>query len=99
MAGGSLDHIPLREKLKDVEKLARELSDHFGRGFIPKAQSLRRLARKASNPEQRDSVSDLAVREAVESVLKSDEYARELCQKTRNYLRSIQSDVDGMFNN
>lgn len=98
MAGDPLDHIPLREKLKDVEKLTREISDHLGRGFLPKAQALRRLARKGSNPEQRDSVSDIAVREAVASVLQSDDYARELCQSTLNYLRSIQSDVDGMFN-
>ncbi len=95
---GSLDNLPLREKLKDVEKLTRELSDHLARGFIPKAQNLRRLARKASSPEQRDTVSDAALRESVAAVLKSDEYARELALKTRNYLRSIQSDVDAMFN-
>ncbi len=94
----SLDNLPLREKLKDVEKLTRELSDHLGRGFIPKAQNLRRLSRKASSPELRDSVSDAAIRESVAGVLKSDEYARELAQKTRNYLRSIQSDVEAMFN-
>ena len=98
MAGGSLDNLPLRERLKDVEKLTRELSDHLRRGFIPKAQSLRRLSRRASHPDLRDSVSDVALRESVAAVLKSDEYARELCQKTRNYLQSIQADVDGMFN-
>lgn len=97
MAGDSLEQIPLREKLKDVEKLTRELTDHLGRGFIPKAQSLRRLARKASSPDQKDSVSDVAVREAVAALLQSDEYARNLCKKTRRYLESIQSDVDEMF--
>jgi len=94
----SLDNLPLSEKLKDVGKLTRELSDHIGRGFVPKAQNLRRLARQASSPEQRDQVSDAAIRESVASVLKSDEYTRELSQKTRNYLRSIQADVEGMFN-
>ncbi|MCA9112770.1 MAG: hypothetical protein KDA52_22650 [Planctomycetaceae bacterium] len=98
MAGGSLHNLSLRDKLKDVEKLTRELSDHLGRGFIPKVQSLRRLSRRATHPDQRDSVSDAAIRESVAAVLKSDEYAQELCQKTRDYLRSIQADVDGMFN-
>lgn len=98
MGGGSLHNLPLREKLKDVEKLTRELSDHLGRGFIPKVQSLRRLSRRATHPDQRDSVSDAALRESVAAVLKGDDYARELCQKTRDYLRSIQTDVEGMFN-
>ncbi len=92
-----LDSLPLREKLKDLEKLTRELIDHLGRGFIPKSQNLKRLARKANHPDQRDLVSDIAIRDAVDSTLKSDAYTRELCQKTRDYLRSIQSDVDGMF--
>ncbi len=97
MPNKRLDSLPLREKLKDLEKLTRELIDHLGRGFIPKSQNLKRLARKANHPDQRDLVSDIAIRDAVDSTLKSDAYTRELCQKIRDYLRSIQSDVEGMF--
>jgi len=96
MPDDRLNNLPLREKLKDLEKLTRELIDHLGRGFIPKSQSLRRLARKANHPDQRDLVSDVAVRDAVASALKSDEYTRELSGKTRDYLRSIQADVEEM---
>lgn len=97
MADEQIDNLPLRDKLTDLEKLTRELIDHLGRGFIPKAQSLKRLARKANHPDQRDLVSDVAIRDAVASTLRSDEYTRELCRKTRDYLRSIHADVEGMF--
>ncbi|MGE0373836.1 MAG: hypothetical protein AB7I48_09145 [Planctomycetaceae bacterium] len=97
MPDDRINNLPLREKLTDLEKLTRELIDHLGRGFIPKSQSLKRLARKASHPDQRDLVSDAAIRDAVASALKSDEYTRELCGKTRDYLRSIHTDVEGMF--
>lgn len=98
MVTASMDNLTLREKLRNVEKLTRELTDHLEKGFIPKAHSLRRLARRGSDPEHRESVSDVAVREAVSTLLKSDAYARDLSEKTRKYLRSIQSDIDGMFN-
>lgn len=93
----SLDNLTLREKLRNVEKLTRELSDHLEKGFIPKLHALRRLSRRGSDPDQRESVSDIAVRESVSTVLKSDAYARELSDNTRRYLRSIQADIDGMF--
>ena len=98
MSDDRLNNLPLREKLTDLEKLTRETIDHLGKGFIPKSQTLKRLARKANHPDHRDTISDVAVRDAVASVLKSDEYARELCEKTQKYLRSIQADVDQMFN-
>jgi hypothetical protein len=93
----SIDDLTLREKLRNVEKLTRELSDHLERGFIPKVHALRTLSRRGSESEHRDTISDIAVREGVSTVLKSDRYARELCDKAKRYLRSIQSDIDGMF--
>jgi hypothetical protein len=93
----TIDNLTLREKLRDVEKLTRELSDHLEKGFIPKLHSLRRLSRRGSDPDQRDAVSDIAIRESVSTVLKSESYARELSENTRRYLRSIQADIDGMF--
>ena len=97
MADDQLSNLPLREKLKDLEKLTRELIDHLRRGFIPRSQSLRRLARRANQPDQRDSVSDVAIRAAVASTLQSDEYTQQLCAKTREYLRSVQTEVEEMF--
>lgn len=92
-----IDDLTLREKLRNVEKLTRELQDHLHRGFIPKAHSLRRMARRGADPEHRDTISDVAIREGVSTVLKSDAYARELSDKTRRYLRSIQTDIDAKF--
>jgi hypothetical protein len=98
MPDDRLSNLPLREKLKDIEKLTRELIDHLRRGFIPRSQSLRRLARRGNQPASRDSVSDVAVRAAVAAALQSDEYTQQLCTKTRDYLRSIQSEVEDMYN-
>lgn|SRR5690606_32479326 len=92
-----LDNLTLREKLRNVEKLTRELSDHLERGFLPRVHALRRLARKGTDAEHREGVSDISIRESVSTVLKSDAYARELSESTRRYLRSIQNDIDGMF--
>jgi hypothetical protein len=83
MAASSIDNLTLREKLRNVEKLTRELTDHLEKGFIPKARSLRRLARRGTDPEQRETVSDVAVREAVSTVVKSDQYTRECSMSER----------------
>ncbi len=93
----SIDQLTLREKLRNVEKLTRELSDHLERGFIPKVHSLRRLARRGNDPEHRETISDIAIREAASTVIKSDAYTRELSEKTKRYLRSIQADIERMF--
>ena len=97
MSQPSIDILTLREKLRNVEKLTRELSDHLERGYVPKAHSLRRLARKGNEPENREAISDVAIRESVSTVLKSDSYARDLCDQTKRYLQSIAADIDGMF--
>lgn len=97
MSAGSIDNLTLREKLRNVEKLTRELSDHLEKGFIPKVHKLRRLARRGNDPEHRESISDIAIREAVSTVLQSDTYARNLSDQTKRYLRSIQIDIDKMF--
>lgn len=97
MSAASIDNLTLREKLRNVEKLTRELSDHLEKGFIPRAHALRRLSRRGNEPEHREAISDIAIREAVSTVIKSDTYARDLSDQTKRYLRSIQTDIDGMF--
>lgn len=98
MSAAAIDRLTLREKLRNVEKLSRELADHLERGFIPKAHSLRRLARNGNEPETRESVSDIAIREAVSTVVSSDNYTQNLTNETKRYLRSIQADINAMFN-
>lgn len=98
MTESSLADLTLREKLKDAENLARQLIDHLERGFIPKVHSLRRLARQANDPDHRESITDLAIREGASGVIQSDDYTRQLSEKTHAYLESIAADVDALFN-
>lgn len=92
-----LESLTLREKLIEAEKLSRELIDHLERGFIPKAHELRRLARRANEPEHQDEVKDVTVRSTVDQVLQSDDYTRQLCQRAGQLLAGIDRDVSGIF--
>ncbi len=98
MSDESLAHLTLRDKLKEAENVTRQLIDHLERGYLPKAHQLRRLSRQGLQADQRESISDSSIREAVLDILQSDEYARQLCEKTDTFLKSITADVDATFN-
>jgi hypothetical protein len=97
MSERPLDNLTLREKLIEAERLMRELSDHLERGFIPKAHEIRRLARRANEPENQDEVKDVTIRSSSDELLRSDDYSRQLCERNIRMLAAIEQDVKAIF--
>ncbi|MBL8850427.1 MAG: hypothetical protein JNG89_12175 [Planctomycetaceae bacterium] len=97
MSERSLENLTLREKLIEAERLLRELSDHLERGFIPKAHEIRRLARRANEPENQDEVKDVTIRSSSDELIRSDDYSRQLCERNIRLLAAIEQDVKAIF--
>ncbi|REJ74935.1 MAG: hypothetical protein DWQ34_26375 [Planctomycetota bacterium] len=97
MSDRSLNSLTLRKKFIEVEKTARELADHLERGCIPRAHEVRRLAQRASQPDQQDEIKDVTIRSSAERLIQIDDYTRELCQKAEALLAGIEADVQAIF--
>jgi hypothetical protein len=92
-----LDNLTLREKFIEAEKITRELIDHLERGFIPKAHELRRLARRANEPDHQEEIKDVTIRSNTDGLLKSDAYTRQLRDRTGQLLLAIEQEVRTIF--
>jgi Mg2+ and Co2+ transporter CorA len=97
MSDRPLDSLTLREKFIEAEKLTRELIDHLERGFIPKAHELRRLARRANEPEHQDEIKDVTIRSSTDALLQSDDYTRHMSQRTGELMSAIEQEVRMIF--
>lgn len=94
MAEQLLETQPLRERFREAERLTRELIQHLELGFMPKMQEVRRIARKATTPNQMDDIADNTIRTSVDAVLTSHEYSLDLTRKLERYLQSIEKEVN-----
>ena len=93
MPGRQIEQLTLVDMFKEADQVARGLIDHIERGFLPKVRDLERLVRpNPSSPGQSD-VTDVRVRNYASSVLASDDFTHEQCQKLDEYLRAIEKEV------
>lgn len=88
-----IDHLTLREKLRDAARSVRELIEHVEHGFVPKVHELRKLTRQHDPASGAPPVADVTVRSYVSAVLESDRFTMGLNDSLDNYLNSIQKDV------
>ena len=89
----AIEHLTLREKLRDAARGARELIEHLEHGFVPKVHDLRKLCRQHDPTSGSPPVADVTVRGYVSAVLESDQFTAGLNSSLENYLNSIQRDV------
>lgn len=89
-----IENLTLREKLSEADKLVRELIHHLEHGFIPKTHKVRLETRSASERGDTVEVSDQTIRNLVEGLLASDDFACEVSEKMNRYLKAIDADLD-----
>jgi hypothetical protein len=87
----SPDSLTLRQKLIEADKLARELTDHLERGFVPRVHNLRRVTQHGT--EDSEVVTDVTVRSTADQVLESDDFARGLSTLLQTFLTSIDAET------
>lgn len=88
-----IDHLTLREKLRDAARGVRELVEHLELGFVPKVHDLKKLTRQHDPASGTPPVADVTIRGYVSAVLESDQFTARLNDSLENYLNSIQKDV------
>lgn len=89
----AIEHLTLREKLRDVIRVNRELIEHLELGFVPKVHDLKKLTKQHEPSSTGPAVEDATVRGYVSAVLESDQFTDKLHDSLMNYLNSIQKDV------
>ena len=89
----TIDHLTLREKLRDVARGTRELIEHMELGFVPKVHDLRKLSRQHDPASGTPPVADVTIRSYVAAVLESERFTAGLNETLEAYLHSIQKDV------
>jgi len=94
----SIDHLTLREKLRDAAHCTRELIEHLELGFVPKVHELRKLSRQHDPASGVPPVADVTIRSYVSSVIESDRFTAGLSENLEKYLVSIQSDTTDVIN-
>lgn len=82
------DSMPLREKIREAERLLRELTDHLDLSFQPKVHQVRKLTRHY-DPESGMSAADVSVRRSVADVLDSEVFSSQLATELGRFLTSI----------
>ena len=89
----TIEGIPLMERLKKAQYLARELSEHLTQAYLPKLGDLR-LATKEFDPNE---VSDQQVFDCTTAVLEAEDFTDNLYSKLRRYLDSIRQEMQGLL--
>ena len=90
-----LETMPLRDRIREAERLSRELAQHLEMDFLTKIHNVRKLTR----PEGRgntESVADNAVRSGVDTALNSHVYTLELTRKLERFLDSINREMHAL---
>jgi hypothetical protein len=89
MAERPIDQLTLREMFTNAESLLRDLVEHLDKSFHPKSRTLDELVRSYNVPDERDAISDAAIRTQVSTLLSSDDYSQAFFQKLERYLEAI----------
>lgn len=89
----SIQDLPLYERLKKVDYLTRELSEHLRQAYLPKLGALRSAA-KIFDPAE---VSDQHILDRTLAVLEAEEFTDKLYLQLREYLDSITKEMREML--
>ena len=85
----NLDSIPLHDRARQSEKLARELIGHLENEYLPKVRELQAMIA----PDAARPAGDLTVREGVRKVFLADATVDETWQQMHAHLESIVKDL------
>ena len=88
-----IEKLPLGDRLKKADHLARELSEHLRQAYLPKLTDLR----AAAKIYDADDVSDQQILDQTMAVLQAEEFTAELYARLRLYLDSIKAEMSPML--
>lgn len=84
----NIETLTYREKIRDFAHLSRELADHLQQAMVPRVTRLQEMIEPALASRE-DEVPDVTVRTLVSSLLESERFAAELCERLELYAAGI----------
>ncbi len=91
-------HMTLRDKLTEIDRLSRELNEHIEHGFIPKTRELSRIARKGRNGEEETGITDRTIRDCASQVIASERFTEDIYNSLSRLLVSVDEELTRMIN-
>ncbi|MEX1230171.1 MAG: hypothetical protein WEB58_08025 [Planctomycetaceae bacterium] len=91
-----VESLTLRQKFTEGERLVRELIEHLEQGFLPKADSFRRLV--DIKITDINLVDDNSVRNQAGALMESDQYTELMVEKLCRVLNSINDETNRLVN-
>lgn len=90
MAERPVEELTLREMFTNAEGVVRDVTEHLRQNFHPKARDIEEVVRSYKDANERDAITDSAVRTCAAALLASDDYSQALFQKLDRYLIAIE---------
>lgn len=89
-----VDQYTVREMFTEAERIARELSDHLEKGFVPKVGALSRIVRPHKAGDESPLVEDGVVRTHSAQVLESDQFTEKLYDRLQDFCLAVDKNMD-----
>lgn len=89
----------LHDRLILAERTLREFNDHIERGFLPKVSALIDLVQPGVTGVLPPGVKDITVRNAINEVLKSDDFSKEQLSKLTALCDSLTKEIERVLTN
>jgi hypothetical protein len=90
----AIDGLTLRDKCREADRILRELADHLEQSFLPKARSLRKLARGHEQGYDPSIVRDVTIRSQASALLEAEQYTARLDEESKLFFTAIAAEID-----
>lgn len=84
----NIETLTYREKIRDFAHLSRELADHLQQAMVPRVTRLQEVIHPTLSAHEAE-VPDVTVRTLVSSLLESERFAAEICERLERYAAGI----------
>ena len=89
-----IEMLTLREKIREADRLTRDLREHLELGFLPKAHELRNLCRPVEDKPDSVAVADITIRAQCSQLIQSDRFTAQLDDQAERYYAAIVVEVE-----
>lgn len=89
-----IEQLTLREKIRDAERVTRELREHLELNFAPKIHELKKMCRPADDKPDAETFADVTIRSQSSQVIQSDRFTAGLDDQAERLYAAIVVEVE-----
>jgi len=84
----------LREKIREAERVTRELREHLELNFAPKSHELKKMCRSPDDRPDAEHFADVTIRSQCSQVIQSDRFTAGLDDQAEDLYAAIVVEVE-----